>query len=332
MTEPTTIPVPVIVAGVGLTIQTRHPSLLQPRRGSRHDAIDRTDPLLTSGLKFDTTDEPVRFSSRSFPCVIATVVNPMRRYTRGNEDHRMRPLILLAVLIGLAAPGGASAQDVHIPVTVVSGLSEGEQGVLSGARFAEHVVRASNAIVTEEPLTVGRRTIPAGTPLAQVRSTFLPVQRVWCDVRSMGRWSSGDAACFQDRDGDGRLDRSLRGLTQPGYFTFGVATIGDSRDLALQATYREATPEERPTTRFGLILSRNFTGQHGFAITVPLNDNDWLVNPAPCPITPDRSDGRQVIRFQGLGLEVSEPRDGGSWTVISTIPRDADIVLSFRRR
>lgn len=245
----------------------------------------------------------------------------------------MRPFSLLAVLIGLAAPSIAMAQGmVHMPVTVVSGPPVGEQGVLSGARFAEHVVRASNAIVTEMPLTVGRRIIPAGTPLALVRSNSLPVQRVWCDVRPMGRWSSGDAACFEDRDDDGRLDRSLRGLTQPGYFTFGVAAIGDYRDLAQQATYREATPEERPTTRFGLILCRNISGQHGFAITVPLHDNDWLVNPAPCPIMPERLDGKQVIRFQGLRLEISEPRDAGSWIVISAIPRDADIVLSFRRR
>lgn len=245
----------------------------------------------------------------------------------------MRLFTVLAVLIGLVFPSSALAQGmVHIPVAVVSGPREGEQGVLSWARFAEHVVRASSAIVIEAPLTVGRRTIPAGTPLAQVSSSVFPVERVWCDVRPMGRWSSGDAACFQDSDGDGQLDQSLRGITAPGYFTFGVTVIGDDRDLAHQAPYREATPEERPTTRFSLVLCRTFTGQHGFAITVPLNDDEWLVNSVPCPIVPDRSAGKQVIRFQGLVLEISEPRDGGTWTATSTIPQDANLVLSFRRR
>lgn len=245
----------------------------------------------------------------------------------------MRLTLLLALFAALAVPGFASAQGmVHIPLTVVSGPAEGDTGTLNAGRFAEHVVQASNAVVTEAPLTVGRITIPAGTALALVAFEFVATRNVYCDVRQMGRWSSADVGCFQDRDGDGRLDLSLRGLTQPGYFAFGVASVGGGRDLAAPVAYREAIAEERPTTRFGLLLCRSLIGSGGFAVTVPLYGSDWLLTPAPCPIEPQRSSDGQTIQFQSLRIAVSEPRDGGSWTIVSAIPPGSEITLAFRRR
>lgn len=245
----------------------------------------------------------------------------------------MRLPLLFALFSALSVPGFALAQGmVHVPLTVVSGPENGDTGTLNAGRFAEHVVQASKAVVTEAPLTVGRRTIPAGTALALVVSEFVPTPNLYCDVRQMDRWSSGDVACFQDRDGDRRLDRSFRGLTQPGYFAFGVASVGGARDLDASVPYREATAEEHPTTRFGLLLCRSLIGPGGFAVTVPLYGSDWLLTPAPCPIEPERLSDGEIIQFQSLRIAVSEPRDGGSWTIVSAIPPGSEITLAFRRR
>jgi hypothetical protein len=245
------------------------------------------------------------------------------------------PALLVSALLTLALTGTANAQpSARMPLTIVSAPSVGETGPLTGARFAEHVVRPSQGIVLDAEVRQGRKVVPAGTVLARVesRSGFgTDVSAIYCDVRPLGRWSSGDLPCFSDRDGDGLLDHAAAAMTSPAYFVMGVNYLRSPTPLASPVAFRPAAADQMPTSQFAFRHCLGpFAGQT-FEITVPLYGSDWQIGRPPCPFVPRETADGPVIAFQGLRVRIDKGPNGATWTIVSADAPGTELSLSASR-
>jgi len=244
---------------------------------------------------------------------------------------------LILAIVGTASAGKAGAQPyVRMPLTIVSAPAPGDTGLVTPARFATHGIRPSRGIVLDAEVRQGRKVIPAGTVLARIETGsglgMGSAVDLYCDVRPLSRWSSGDLPCFSDRDSDGLLDHAASALTSPAYFVMGVNAVRGNEPLAVPVAFHEALPTQMPTSQFAL---RHCVGAFAgltFEITAPLNGSDWQIGRPPCPLVPRLTSDGAVIEFHDLRVRIADGPGGTTWTILSVPGLGAELSLSVSQR
>lgn len=247
----------------------------------------------------------------------------------------MRGVLLITASVIMFAGTAAAQPSARMPLTIVSAPSPGDTGPVTAARFAAHVIRPSQAIVLDAEVRQGRKIVPAGTVLARIESLSgfgSTVTDLYCDVRPLSRWSSGDLACFSDRDADGLLDHAAAALTSPAYFVMGVNAVRSATPLAAPAAYRLATPEQMPTSQFALRHCVGVFAGLTFEVTAPLVGSEWQIGSPPCPLVPRETAEGPVMAFQGLRVRIDQGVGGATWTILSVDAPGTELSLSASRR
>jgi hypothetical protein len=173
-----------------------------------------------------------------------------------------RLLLFGAAAAGLAAPAAAERTQTHWRLEPV-GRADARQAVW-GAAFVEQRLLPIRLVRLTEAITVGRRTLPAGTFLYLV---FNEDQRIgFCTIKDR---SAGNQArtlfiplldqrpCLADTNGDGRFDASFSVYDKWGGPPSVRGSLNGARPISATAAFEEVDVHEFPVD---MRMSLSFSG------------------------------------------------------------------------
>lgn len=240
-----------------------------------------------------------------------------RRVGAAHRGWIMRIFVLMCAAAAASIfPLPALAEDIGgiVPLQVTEAPVAHTEGVLSRDGIVViHELRAGRAIVLAERAGTGMASSDAGDALVGISGN----ERVFCDLSSRRALAGGFIPCFEDRDGDGRVETRYLGSTRTEFpSTFLIVAAPDSIE---PATYREAEPHERPIVRIGFdpcALGRRPT----FKLVIATLPDEWS------------SGGRcqtaeQTLQTFGVGFSTEQVEAGVSYRVTQTIPAGGAVVL-----
>jgi hypothetical protein len=229
----------------------------------------------------------------------------------------MRSLLsLLAAAAVLIIP--AHAEDVggsvmlHVTETAVAPT----EGMLRRDEVvAIHELQADRGAVLLENAARGAASSQAGDVLIAVSAG--PRAHLYCDISTRGALSGGFTPCFEDQDGDSRLETRYLGTTR--VRTPSTLLILAAPDTIEPAAYREAQAHERPIVRLGFepcALGRRPT----FRLVISTEPGHWSSG-GRC------QSAEQTLQNIGVGFATQEVSNGVSYRLTQPLQAGGEVLL-----
>lgn len=231
----------------------------------------------------------------------------------------MKTLAFLIIAGGMAlAPLSARAEDIggsvilHVsetPVELVEGrLSRNEV-------IAIHELSTERGAVLLENAARGMASSRAGAVLTTINAG--PRTRLYCDLNARRALSGDFATCYEDQDGDGRLEtRYLASTRTTAPSTFLIIAAPDT---ITPASYREAEAQELPIARFGFrtcAAGRRPT----FKLVVAMGDGEWSTG-GRCETA------ERIQQTTAVQIEVQAADDGATYRVTRVLEPGSDVIF-----
>jgi hypothetical protein len=231
----------------------------------------------------------------------------------------MRSLFPLLAAAGiLLSPVAAFGEDVagsvvlHVTETAVAPA----EGMLNRDEVvAIHELQADRGAILLDKAGRGAVSSQAGDVLVGINAG--PRVHLYCDISARGALAGGFIPCFEDQDGDGRLETRYLGSTRvniPSTFLMLAAP-----DAITPAAYREAQPQERPIVRIGFEPCA-LGSRPTFKLVISTEVGRWS------------SGGRcrsaeQTLQNIGVGLATENSENGVSYRLTQPLQAGGDVLL-----
>jgi hypothetical protein len=227
-------------------------------------------------------------------------------------------LLLLAAATALTLPITAHAEDVggrvvlrvtETPIAPAEGMLRRDEVV------AVHELQADRGAVLLENAARGVASSQAGDVLVAINAGARA--HLYCDIGGRRALAGGFVPCFEDQDGDGRLETRYLGSTRwDAPTTFLMLAAPDTIE---PAAYREAETHERPIVRLGFdpcALGRRPT----FKLVISTEPGHWSGG-GRC------QSAEQTLQNIGVGLAVESTEQGVSFRLTQPLPAGGEVLL-----